>query len=129
MKKSTQKGYAINHPEKTITLTKAYAKRANTPGTKEFRELTQLHKNFPDYDIVMRTAAPKEDKEKHIGLTVARMEVIIKQMVKEEEAQKKALTEYNEAITFYKGTKGYYGKMKSWFLDKYPTYQEIEFAA
>ena len=129
MKKSTQRGYAINHPEKTITLTKAYAKRANTPGTKEFRELAQFHKNYPDYDIVMRTATPNENKERHTGLSVARMEVIIKQMVKEEEAQEKALAEYNEAKDFYKGTKGYYGKIKAWFLKNYEGYAEVDFAA
>lgn len=65
----TTKGYAISHNDKTITLTKAYAKKANIPGTREFKELTNLHKNFPDYDIVMRTLTPNEDKEKHPGLT------------------------------------------------------------
>ena len=49
-------GCSVNHNEKTIVLTKAYAKKANTPGTKEFRELSKLHKAYPDYDIVMRTA-------------------------------------------------------------------------
>ena len=52
----TTKGYAISHNDKTITLTKAYAKKANTPGTREFKELANLHKAYPDYDIVMRTA-------------------------------------------------------------------------
>lgn len=114
-------GYSINHDNKTITLTKAYAKVANTPGTKEFRELTRLHKAFPDYDIVMRSASPNENKEKHTGLTVERMTFIIKSFVKDEAA----IAEFDNVKKFYKGVDGYYGKVKGWFLKKYPNYQEL----
>ena len=76
MTKAT-KGYAISHNDKTITLTKAYAKKANIPGTREFKELTNLHKNFPDYDIVMRTATITASKNTHDGLTIEMMEKII----------------------------------------------------
>jgi len=111
MKKNT---YIINHNDKTITLTKAYAKLANTPGTKEFRELAELHKAFPDYLIVMRTVSKNEDKEKFADLTVDRMEYFIK-CFKDETA----MTEFQNAKAFHKETAGYYGKMKKWFLDKY----------
>ena len=111
--------YSING--NTITLTKAYAKLAYTPGTKEFRELTRLHKAYPDYDIVMRTATPKKDKEKHTGLTVERMAFIIKEFVKDEAA----IAEFENVKKFYKGVDGYYGKVKGWFLNKYPNYQEL----
>lgn len=119
MKKNT---YAIDHANKTITLTKAYAKLANTPGTKEFRELSRLHQAFPEYDIAMRTATVTADKEKHIGLSVARMEQYI------ETIDKDGLAEFEAIKRFYKGTSGYYGKMKKWFLAKYPNYQEIDFS-
>lgn len=121
MKKNT---YAIDHANKTITLTKAYAKLANTPGTKEFRELSRLHQAFPEYDIAMRTATVTADKEKHFGLSVDRMEFIIKNQIHDEIA----LAEFNEVKKFYKGMRGYYGKMKKWFLAKYPNYQEIGFS-
>jgi hypothetical protein len=73
----------------------------------------------------MRTANPKKDKEKHTDLTIARMEFIIKNYVGSE----KALAEFEEVKKFYKGTKGYYGKVKGWFLNKYPKYKEIDFEA
>ena len=63
MKKTA--GYSINPADNTITLTKAYAKKANTPGTREFKELANLHKAYPDYDIVMRTATVSDSKEVH----------------------------------------------------------------
>lgn len=72
MKKTT--GYSINHNNMTITLTKAYMEKSSVPGTKEFRELVQLHKSFPDYHIVRRTAEVKQNKETHKGLTYAMME-------------------------------------------------------
>lgn len=59
MKKTT--GYSINHNDMTITLTKAYMEKSSIPGTKEFRELVQLHKSFPDYHIVRRTSFYKKD--------------------------------------------------------------------
>ena len=111
--------------ENTIVLTKAFAKNAYTPGTAEFRYLAELHKAFPDFPIAMRSATPNEDKEKHTDLTIARMEFIIKNFVGGE----KALAEFEEVKKFYKGTKGYYGKVKGWFLKKYPKYKEMDFEA
>lgn len=107
-----------------IELTKAFAKLAYTPGTEEFRYLAELHKAFPDFPIVMRTATENKNKEKHDGLTVARMEFLIKNYLGDEIA----LAEFKEVQKFYKGSKGYYGKVKGWFLNKYPNYQEVDFA-
>ena len=121
MKKTA--GYSING--NTITLTKAYAKMAYTPGTKEFRELSAILKAYPNLTVAMRTATPNKEKEKHGGLTIARMEFIIKNYVGDEIA----LAEFVEVKKFYKGLNGYYGKVKGWFLKKYPNYQEmIDFA-
>ena len=130
------KGYSISHNDKAIILTKAYAKKANTPGTKEFRELPKLHKNFPDYDIVMRSLNPNEDKEKHHGLTIERIEKIIARQPNAEALKK----EYDEFVAFWgkevedkknpgkKIIRAPYGKVKSWFLKKVPNYQEIDFS-
>lgn len=122
-------GYIINHEDQTITITKDYAKRSSVPGSKEFRELTKLHATFPEYTIQRRTATITADKEKHNGLTVDRMADYIKALVKDEGEQKKALDEFENAKSFYKDTKGYYGKMKAWFLKNYKNYTEIDFAA
>lgn len=121
-------GYVIDHANKTITITKAFQQKANKPGTKEFRELAQLHKAYPDYDIIRRTAnVDKEKKQTHNGLTIDRMEKYIK--VLEKDNQDAALKEFANAKEFYEGQRAYYGKMKAWFLKKYPNYAEVEFAA
>lgn len=120
MKKNT---YSIDHESKTIILTKAYAQKANTPGTKEFRELATLYKTFNDYTITKRTAAKNPDKETHNGLTINQMEHHIKTFY-----GKEAQAEFKKVKEYYKDTKGYYGKVKAWFLKKYPKYQEIDFS-
>ena len=96
MKKNA--GYIIKHDDKVIMLTKAYAKQSSVPGTKEFRELAKLHKTFPGYEIVMRTATVKEGKE-----------------VKDKKTGEKHI-------------RAPYGKTKSWFLKKVPNYQNIDFS-
>ena len=122
MKKNT---YVINHAKKTITLTKKYAKLANTPGTNEFRELADVYKVYSNYTIVMRTVTPNEDKKKHTGLTIARMEYHIKNIAKDDVA----LAQFEEVQKYYKGMSGYYGKVRSWFLEKYPNYNIVDFEA
>lgn len=131
----TTKGYAISHNDKTITLTKAYAKKANTLGTREFKELANLHKNFPDYDIVMRTATITADKNTHDGLSIEMIEKIISRHSNADELKR----EYDELVAFWgrevkdKKTgktviRAPYGKVKSWFLKKVPNYQDIDFS-
>ena len=112
MKKTTAP--SIDFANNTIILTKAYAKLAYTPNTKEFRELSAILKAYPHLTVAMRTASKNENKEKFTDLSVSRMERFIK-CFKDE----KALKEFYNAKDFYTGTAGYYGKMKKWFLDKY----------
>lgn len=106
-------------------LTKAYAKKANTPGTKEFHELSKLHKAYPDYDIVMRTATITADKDTHGGLTIERIEKIIS-VQSDAEA---LMNEYRSFVAFWgkevedkktgkKVMRAPYGKVKSWYLKK-----------
>ena len=109
--------------ENTIVLTKAFAKLAYTPGTAEFRYLAELHKAFPDFPIAQRTAKPNDEKEKHNGLTIKWMTDFIKNYKDEV-----AVAEFEEVKKFYKSLPGYYGKVKGWFLNKYPNYQDVDFA-
>ena len=121
MKKTA--GYTIDIANNTITLTKAFAQRAKNPSSAEFRELAKLHKNFADFTITMRTAVITADKETHNGLSIKWMTDFIKNYKDEV-----AVAEFEEVKKFYKTMPGYYGKVKAWFLNKYPNYQEVDFA-
>ena len=105
-------GYTIDHTKKTITLTKAYAKMAYTPGTEEFREFSALLNAYPYLTVAMRSAKKNENKEKHNGLTVDRMEFHIKTIERDEAG----LAEFLAVKAYFKGMNGYYGKVKGWFL-------------
>ena len=133
MKKNT---YAIDHDNKTITLTKKDAQQANIPGTKAFRELSALYKAFSDYTIVKRTAVITADKNVHKGLNIELIEKIIARQSNAEEL----LREYNELVAFWgrevndkknpgeKVIRAPYGKVKSWFLKKLPEYKNVDFS-
>ena len=121
MKKTA--GYTVDFANNTITLTKAFAQRAKNPSTAEFRELAKLHKNLTDFTITMRTAVITADKETHGGLTIEWMTDYIKNYKDEV-----AVAEFEEVKKFYKKMPGYYGKVKAWFLNKYPNYQDVDFA-
>lgn len=122
-----KKDYIINHGEQTITITKAFAARAADISTREYRELTKLHKDFPDYSIQNRTATIRADKATYKGLTLDEME---KYIAAQDEAQKnngEGLQAF-EAIKTYHTPKGKdkpsYPKVKAWFLKIYPEYKE-----
>ena len=68
----------------------------------------------------MRTATITADKNTHEGLTIEWMTTYIKTYKDET-----AVAEFEEVKKFYKMMNGYYGKVKAWFLNKYPNYQEL----
>lgn len=119
--------YIINHLDKSITITKAFAKRSATIGSKEFRELSQLHAAFPDYTIQRRTATVSASKSTHKGLTVDRMEECIKKITNGDE---KALNAFDEVKKFYEKQSNYYPKVKAWFFANYKEeYEKLDAAA
>lgn len=124
MKKATS-NYIMKNDEKTITITKDYAKRSSVPGSKEFRELAKLHITFADYDIQRRTAVIRADKNTHNGLTIAFMEKYIQTLSNSEEA----LKQFEAVKAYYKNSTAYYGKVKAWFLANHNDYENVDLAA
>ena len=120
-----KKDYIINHGEQTITITKAFAARAADISTREYRELTKLHRDFPDYTIQHRTAVIRADKATYKGLTLDEMEKYIKAQDSSGEGVKAF-----EAIKVYHTPTGKdkpsYPKVKAWFLKTYPQYGKKE---
>ncbi len=120
-------GYIINHEAQTITITRAFAARAADISTREYRELTKFHKDFPDYLIQRRTAAVPASKVNYKGLTLAEMERYIKEQEDSTEGLKafEAIKEYHTPAEKKSPS---YPKVKAWFLKKYPQYGKNEAA-
>ena len=127
------KNYTINHANGTITLTRDFANKAGILNSPEYKALRQLKRDFPNLEVVQRTAKVSPTKVTHKGLTLDHME--------------KYITTFEPAtdLTIFKKVKSYntdlketkdgdiieivnYGKMKKWFLNKYPDYQMTETA-
>ena len=130
MKKNNS--YSIDFINKVITLTQAFAKKAQDPQNPEHHEMLNLLNTFPTFTFAMRKATKKADKETHKGLSVPRIEKFIARQPNSEEL----MSEYKAFVDFWseevvdkktgkKVRRTSYGKIKKWFLDKFPNYQEM----
>jgi hypothetical protein len=122
MKKTTS--YTIKHEDKTITITRDFAKHSGVINSDEYRALTQFRKDYPDYTIKNRTASTNKSKNTHNGLTIAFMERYLA-----DKGNAAALDELERVKTLYTGYPAYYSKVKAWFLSKHSDYAEYDFAA
>ena len=56
--------YQLNHEDKTIALTRKFARESSVPGSKQYELLMKLKTDFPTYDITMRNIDIKKKKQK-----------------------------------------------------------------
>lgn len=127
----------INEANRTIEVTKAFAKEASKYGTMEYRELQEVRRDYPNFKVVTRSTVKNKDGFK--GLTLDYMETYIKKHreieIENEETGKKSKRDL--LVEFYgycgkdeEGNKvdfsktAPYGKIKKWFLETYPVFEE-----
>ena len=70
-------GYAINHTEKTITITKAFAKAAGIYNSAEYNVLKGLKTDYFDYTIKQKEIAKSTSKKTYANLTYVNMRAYI----------------------------------------------------
>ena len=120
MKKMNE--YKVDVVAGTITLTKKFAKAAGVLGTREFNTFKQLRADYPDYAVQVREIAKKENKTSYANLTYAFMKNFISTV--EGEASEN-LVNLAKVIELSKGQPGHYAYVKTWFLERYPKYQDV----
>ena len=111
--------YQLNHEEKTIALTRKFAKESSVPGSDEYILFMKLKTDFPTYDITMRNLNMKKKKQKYTGLTYEKMFDHIRKVHGEE-----ALNDLLFQMDLNHNEDGAYGRVKSWFLAEHPDYAE-----
>lgn len=109
------KGYEINLTDGEIIITRKFSKSAGIVGSDEYNTLLILRKDFPDFNIVMKSIEKKENKVSYSGLSVTKMKAAISYITRDEEA----VNLFERYIEVYKGQKGKYATLKKLFLDKY----------
>lgn len=110
-------GYAIDYIENTITVTKKFLKEAGVIGSPAYKELAQVRKDLPHFQIVQREIAKKQGKKTYGKLTYEVMREFIE--VKEEEYASDVLKEFEQIQKLSKIRSGSYAFVKSWFLTRY----------
>ena len=114
-----------NFATKRIEMTKTEAKAAGKIGTKDYTNLLELMRNFPDYQIeIVKTAAKRVDHYK--GLNYDYMENYIKN-----HDESKLVTFYELRGLDKEGKKtemaatATYGEIKMWFLTQFPEIEKM----
>ena len=115
MKKTA--GYEINYIENTITVTKKFLKEAGIIGSPAYKELAQVRKDLPDFQIVQREITKKQGKKTYGKLTYEVMKDFI--AVKEEGNAAVVLAEFERVQALSKVQAGSYAFVKTWFLNRY----------
>lgn len=110
--------YQLNHEDKTIALTRKFAKESSVLGSKQYDLLMKLKNDFPAYDIVMRNIDIKKKKQKYHGLTYEKMYEHIRKTHGED-----VLKDLLFQMDLNHSEGGAYGRVKSWFLAEHTDYK------
>lgn len=113
MKKSN---IIVNSIESTITVSKAFYKRASVYGTAEYAELHNALRDNPDFTVEFRVI----EKKTYSGLTFETMTEYIKTQPNSE----KMLVKMAAVMRVAKAKGSLYPLTKKWFLATYPSYKE-----
>ena len=114
------KGYQINFATGTITVTKAFNKRAGNLQGEEYRILEKLRQDFPHMRIVIKEPS-KRRMPQHGQLTYDKILCYI-------ENQKNSdvlLREFSKARELSKAQRNPYLYVRNWFLSVFPNYMEL----
>ena len=108
MKKSNIK---VNVMEQTISVSKAFYKKACVYGTTEYKQLTDAQRNNPTFDVKFK----EYDKKTYNGLTIAKM----REYILTQDNSEDRLIEFEAVVTTAKAKGAQYPLTKKWFLAAY----------
>lgn len=112
-------GYAINHTEKTITITKAFAKAAGIYNSAEYNVLKGLKTDYFDYTIKQKEIAKSTSKKTYANLTYVNMRAYIE--VQNDDAM---LVKFENVLKLSKIQSAPYAYVKKWFLETFKDYSD-----
>lgn len=118
----------INMKNRTIEMTKKFAKAAAKFGTDEYRQLQEARRDYPYFKVVTVSHKTSAKKDSYKGLTYAYMEKYIET---HDDDEKSIMAEYlmlrglsEEAQEALAEPCSYQG-IKDWFLKKFPAIAEF----
>lgn len=108
----------VDHNKKKIIMNATYEKYSRICSSDEFANLMSVKSIFPTYEVVTKRAKTNPDSNRHKGLNYDFMKWYIRTYSSEEVA-KENIAKIDAAQALSTRQDGTYGKVKSWFLDKY----------
>lgn len=115
-------GYEVNFIEGKILLSKKLAKAASILDSSEYKLLKRLREENPGFQVELREIKTNASQNRHRNLSYPNMRKYIAQL---EGANSPSLKELEKVEALSKTQPGPYAYVKTWFLKKYPHYQEV----
>jgi HD superfamily phosphohydrolase len=112
--------FTIKHENRTIVITKDYAKKSSNPNNKEFKELVNLKKAYREYDVVIRESRQRNSKTSKINLANMRA------YIKNHDTDGTIMSEFEKVVRESKNSiqySGFFG-VKKWFFEQYSELKE-----
>lgn len=106
----------VNAMEQTISVSKAFYKKACVYGSPEYRQLIDAQRNNPAFDIKFK----EYEKNTYNGLNLAKM----REYILTQDNSEDRLVEFEAVIAIAKAKRALYPLTKKWFLETYPEYKE-----
>ena len=118
------KNIVVDYANSNISISSAFAKKAFTPGTDEYRQLMSVRQDFPEFSLVTRKFKTNTKQERYRGLSYQFMREYI---TTHEKDAKPILEELDEMIGISKAHSlgKRYPTIKAWFLERYPAIAEF----
>lgn len=118
----------INEKKMAIEMTKKFATAARKFGTKQYRDLQEARRDYPNFKVVTITRKATGCQDTYKGLTYKFMEDYIQ---KHDDAEQSIMDEYLTLRGLTEAAKenllepySYY-EMKTWFLKTFPAIAEF----
>ena len=109
----------IDFAKNRIVMTRAFARKASDPSTKEYRELKDTMETFPTFSVEHHTIKKCSGKESYKGLNYSFMYYYINTYV-EESKKEKAMEDLEKQIFLTKCHSKRFPTVRKWFLETYP---------
>ena len=108
----------VNYSNKTIVITKKFAKKIENPLSDEFEEFMDICGRLAGFEVVVKASVKRTKKDTLKGLNYDFMRQYIERHDENGENMKSftKMTVKNEDNLCTKS----YGEVKSWFLEQYP---------
>ena len=119
----------INSKNRTIEMrSKKFAAAASRYNSEEYKELQKVRKDYPEYDVVIKTTHTKKTN-KYKGLTYVFME---KYIITHDDENGTTMAKFNALRATSEEAKSLgasavsYDEIKTWFFEQYPAFADFQ---